>query len=60
MKMFCTEEGGRLKLKFDYDEKTVQVIKNIKGREYIHMIKHGLYLIIVLTVILLLMSLRYV
>jgi len=40
MKMFCTEEGGRLKLKFDYDEKTVQVIKNIKGREYIHMIKH--------------------
>jgi len=56
--MFCTEEGGRLKLKFDYDEKTVQVIKNIKVREYIHMIKHGLYLIIVLTVILLLMSLR--
>ena len=34
MKMFCTEEGGRLKLKFDYDEKTVQIVKNIKGREY--------------------------
>ncbi|GEM_PF-2208102 len=34
MKIFCSEEGDRLKLKFAYDEKIVQVIRNIQGREY--------------------------
>ena len=34
MKIFCTKEGDKLKLKFPYDEKIVQVIRNIKDREY--------------------------
>lgn len=34
MNIFCIEEGSRLKLMFDYDEKIVQIIKDIKGRQY--------------------------
>lgn len=34
MKIFCAKEGDQLKLKFAYDEKIVQIIRNIKGREY--------------------------
>lgn len=34
MKIFCTEDGDRLKLKFDYDPETLQIIRNIKGRKY--------------------------
>ena len=34
MKIFCSEEGERLKLKLNYDEKAIQIIRNIKGREY--------------------------
>ncbi len=34
MKIFCSEEGGWLRLKLDYDEKSIQLIRSIKGREY--------------------------
>lgn len=34
MKIYCTEEGDKLKLKFSYNEKAIQLIRNIKGRIY--------------------------